>query len=194
MVELWSDGASPQYGPNTASLKPGTVDHSRIAWASYGAKEGAWRLMRILDHHGVPATFSPSGRVFELYPELIRAIHGSGHTLAAHSYTQDTILSQLTPAQERAVIERCVSLSQDVTGARPQSWSSRWPGGHAGGSGDPPQHRGQRPAETGGNPPARASIRRRTFADDAGRIRPVHITDELKVWAGVVSAAGIPRQ
>ena len=124
MVELWSDGASPQYGPNTSSLKAGTVDHSRIAWASYGAREGAWRLMRILDHHSVPATFSPSGRVFELYPELIRAIHGSGHTLAAHSYTQDTILSQLSPEQERAVIQRCVSLYENVTGARPQGWSS----------------------------------------------------------------------
>lgn len=124
MLELWSEGNAPQYGPNTSSLKPGTVDHSRIAWSHYGAKEGAWRLMRILERHGVPATFSPSGRVLELYPDLIRAIHGDGHTLAAHSYTQDSILSQMTPEQERAVIARCVSLFEDVTGARPEGWSS----------------------------------------------------------------------
>ena len=123
MVELWSEGKAPQYGPNTSSLKPGTVDHSRMSWAQYGVKEGAWRLLRIFDRHEVPATFSPSARVFEHFPELLRAVHRAGHTVAGHSYTQDTILSELSLEQERAVVKRCVDLHEGALGVRPEGWS-----------------------------------------------------------------------
>lgn len=124
MLELWSEGNAPQYGPNTTSLKPGTVDHSRIAWSHYGATEGVWRFLRILERQKVPATFLPSGRVLELYPDAIRAIDKAGHTLAAHSYTQDTILSQLSAEEEHAVIKRCASLFEGVLGRRPEGWGS----------------------------------------------------------------------
>lgn len=125
MLELWTEGKAPQYGPNTSSLKPGTLDHARIDWSHYGAREGVWRLKGILDRHDVPATFWPSGRVLELYPEAIRAIDRSpaGHTLGGHSYTQDSILSQMSPEDERAVVKRCVDLFQGLLGRRPEGWS-----------------------------------------------------------------------
>jgi len=124
MAELWPQGKAPQYGPNTTTLKPGTIDYSRIAWSHYGGTEGIWRMLRILDKHQVPGTFAPNARVLEMFPEAIKAVRASGHTLAGHAYTQDEILSQMTPDEQRAVIRRTVRLFEDLLGWRPEGWSS----------------------------------------------------------------------
>ncbi len=124
MVEMWSEGKAPQYGPQTTTLKADTIDHGKIAWSLYGPKSGAWRLLRIVNRLGVPATFPTSARTLELFPDLVRAIHQSGQSLAAHSYTQDTILTYLSRDEEAALIGRCVKQFQDVLGVRPNGWSS----------------------------------------------------------------------
>lgn len=124
MVELWSEGNGPGYGPQTVPLKSGTIDHARIAWGSYGAKEGVWRLLRILNRWKVPATFGLSGRVLELYPDMVKAVRRLGHSFAAHSYTQDTNFAYMTPEEQRAVVRRCLSLFADVIGIAPEGWMS----------------------------------------------------------------------
>lgn len=124
MAELWPDGVAPQYGPNTTTLKPGTIDHSRIAWARYGSNEGIWRLLRILDRHGVPGSFAPNARVLEMHPAAIKAIRDAGHTLIAHAYTQDEILSQMTPDAQREVVRRSVRIFEGTLGLRPEGWAS----------------------------------------------------------------------
>lgn len=124
LLETWSEGQAPQYGPQTTTLKPGTTDHGRIAWARYGATNGVWRLLRILNQRGVPATFSTSARILELYPDAIKAIQRSGHVFSGHSYTQDTILTYLNRDEERAVIARCVNLFQELVGIRLNGWCS----------------------------------------------------------------------
>jgi peptidoglycan/xylan/chitin deacetylase (PgdA/CDA1 family) len=50
-------------------------------------------LLSLLAAHGVQATFFVVGRRVRMYPELVRAIMGAGHTLGNHSFNHDSLLA-----------------------------------------------------------------------------------------------------
>jgi peptidoglycan/xylan/chitin deacetylase (PgdA/CDA1 family) len=126
-LEAWSDGHWPVYAPMAAAwpMPGGEVEcgHS-ISWADYGATTGIWRLLDILDRHAMPATVGVSGLIAERHPDTVLAAHAAGHEIAAHSYTQDVIPGRLGPDEERANIERCTAILEQLTGTRPTGWLS----------------------------------------------------------------------
>lgn len=124
LFESWSENKSPGYFPRTTPLKPGTVDHGAVQWGQYGGNDGIWRLIRILDHCDVRGTVFCSGRSAELYPEAVRHIVRSGHDIAGHGYTQDAVLSYLTPKRQRAVIRKVLDLLERISGRRPEGWAT----------------------------------------------------------------------
>jgi peptidoglycan/xylan/chitin deacetylase (PgdA/CDA1 family) len=124
LVELWSEGKAPPYSPMTSPPKPGVPDRANIQWSEYGARAGAYRLMRIAKQHDLPATFCINARVAELFPAVVKQVVTSGFELAAHNYAQDQVLSGLTESEESALIDRSLSLLHDVSGARSVGWLS----------------------------------------------------------------------
>ena len=124
MLETWTEGKAPPYSPMTTALRPGTLDLLGISWSQYGAKTGIWRILSILDRLGIKATVCASGKSVELFPDVAKRLHESGHEIAAHSYTQDTVLPYLSAEEERAVIRKCVAIIEGATGARPAGWFS----------------------------------------------------------------------
>jgi allantoinase len=124
MFETWSDSAQPTYSVQATSLKQGTVDHAAKAWSTYGGRVGVWRLINLLNRHGLPGTFFVNGRCAELYPEAVREIVASGHDVAAHSYTHDTILAYMSLEDQRATIRHTVDLLEDCTGRKVTGWGS----------------------------------------------------------------------
>ena len=56
LLETWAEGTSPTYFPRTTPLKAGTVDVPARNWSQYGAEEGVWRILGILERTVVPAT------------------------------------------------------------------------------------------------------------------------------------------
>ncbi len=122
--ENWSDGKGPPFSVQTTALKPGTPDRAAMTWGTYGGRAGVWRLIKILDENKVPATFVANARSMELNPGAVAQILKSGHEIAAHSYTQDTILAYLSPEEEQAVIDRCIDIFKHLTGAPPKGWLS----------------------------------------------------------------------
>src|SRR5450631_4350503 len=80
--------------------------------------------MKILDENKVPATFVANARALEFAPAAAKQAIKSGHEIAAHSYTQDTILAYLTPQEEKALIKRCIGIHRKITGAKPKGWLS----------------------------------------------------------------------
>jgi peptidoglycan/xylan/chitin deacetylase (PgdA/CDA1 family) len=122
--ENWSDGKGPPFSVQTTALRPGTPDRAAAMWGTYGGRAGVWRLLKILDENEVPSTFVANARSMELNPAAVKQILKSGHEIAAHSYTQDTILAYLTAEEEQAVIDRCIRIFEDMTGARPKGWVS----------------------------------------------------------------------
>jgi allantoinase len=124
LLENWSDGKGPPFSVQTTSLKPGTPDRAAMTWGTYGGRAGVWRLMKILDENKVPATFVANARSMELHPGAVAQMVKSGHEIAAHSYTQDTILAYLSPDEEKALIARCSQIFRDMVGAPPKGWLS----------------------------------------------------------------------
>src|SRR4051794_14794528 len=103
MLETWSPGRWPSYFTRTSPLKEGYTDIAGINWSQYGGREGAWRILRILDKHGVPGSMVLNGRSAEIHPELVRAAVERKHAMVAHAYHQDELLRYLQPDAEREV-------------------------------------------------------------------------------------------
>ena len=124
MFETWSEGNAPTYSVQTTHLKPGTTDYAGAAWASYGGRVGVWRILRTLDRLGMPATFFANARCAELYPDAITEIARAGHDIGGHGYTQDALLTYMTPEEQQASIRKSIDLLGAKSGKRPTGWLS----------------------------------------------------------------------
>jgi len=124
LFENWSERNAPPYSPMTTPLKPGTYDRAGVTWSQYGGKNGVWRLLRILERHGIKASVIANARSIELYPRAVAEIMRVGHEIAAHGYTQDGLLVYMSPEDELATIRRCVKVFEERIGARPTGWLS----------------------------------------------------------------------
>jgi peptidoglycan/xylan/chitin deacetylase (PgdA/CDA1 family) len=123
-MENWSGDKGPPFSVQTTSLKPGTHDRAAMTWGTYGSARGVWRLLKILDDNKTPATFVANAHSMELAPGAVEQMLKSGHEIAAHSYTQDALMAYLTPDEERAIIQKCVGVFKNLTGAPPKGWLS----------------------------------------------------------------------
>lgn len=121
-LEIWSEGRAPDYSVQSSLLRPGTISHGAIAWSQYGGKTGVWRVLRMLERHGVPATFSVNAKCAEAYPDAITQIVKSGFDIAGHGYTQDQLLAYMSPDEERGAIKTCLDILEKASGKRPLGW------------------------------------------------------------------------
>lgn len=124
MFETWSEGKGPSYSVQTTHLKPGTKDWSAMTWGQYGGNVGVWRILRALERRGVRATFAANARSTEVYRDAARTIVAQGHDIAGHGYTQDQLLVDLEPDEQRAAIRRTLDVIEAQSGLRPSGWIS----------------------------------------------------------------------
>ena len=73
------------------------------------------RILRLLDFHGVRATFFILGWVARRYPELVRDIRRDGHEIGSHSYWH-RLIYQLSPAEFRKDLQLSRDVLQDILG------------------------------------------------------------------------------
>ena len=122
LLETWAEGKSPTYFPRTTPLKAGTADLPGRQWSQYGAEEGVWRILAILERAGVPATIFSNALSAEVYPDLIRAIVKSGQHVAAHGYAQNEYLLDMTDEAQQRTIRACLDILEKASGTRPDGW------------------------------------------------------------------------
>ena len=99
----------------------GTPNYGQITEASYGGRVGIWRLLDILDRHGIKATFNTCGMTAELYPDSVRAIVERGHEIAGHTYSHGPQW-KLSLEEEVDEVRKTVASIQRITGARIVGW------------------------------------------------------------------------
>jgi len=124
MLEGWTDDSAPGIGPMGNPLKAGVLDLQARSWAEYGPKVGAWRLLDVLHKLEVRSVFYVSGILAERYPELMKAIAGAGHAVAAHGWGQNIIPSYQSAEEEAHDLDRCIAAIEAGTGRRPPGWLS----------------------------------------------------------------------
>jgi peptidoglycan/xylan/chitin deacetylase (PgdA/CDA1 family) len=85
---------------------------------AYGPTTGVPRLLRLLAHHDVRATFFVPGYTAERYPDTVRAIVGGGHEVGHHGYLHEHLIGAEHDA-ELAYLDRGLEALERVAGVRP---------------------------------------------------------------------------
>ena len=104
----------------------GRTGPQAISRGEYGARVGVPRILDLLERFEAPATFFTPGHTARSYPDLVGAISASGHEVASHGDFHE-VFEELTPAEQRVVLERSAALLQSMIGERPRGF--RAPGG-----------------------------------------------------------------
>src|SRR3954468_7890982 len=91
--------------------------------AYYGMNGGLDALGRMLDRHGIKATFAVPAVIAEIQADTLRRLAGAGHEIAAHGFKHEDV-SQLPRDEERVRLERTTAILARVMGRRPAGWFS----------------------------------------------------------------------
>jgi peptidoglycan/xylan/chitin deacetylase (PgdA/CDA1 family) len=91
----------------------------------YGIKAGAPRLVRLLDEHSVPASWTVAALSLENHPDIADAIRARRDEPVSHGWRW-VHQFKMDEAAEREFIRRAADSIEQTTGARPRGWLSRY--------------------------------------------------------------------
>jgi allantoinase len=115
-------------GIPSLSISPALVgmvpDVANSSWRDYGMRVGVWRLMEILEKHGVKATAALNSDVCEHYPQILTEGQRLGWEWMGHGRNMASLLVGLDKEQETAEIRHVLDTIERASGARPKGWLS----------------------------------------------------------------------
>lgn len=100
---------------------PGVRHLSVESIFDYGARVGAWRLLKLFRSRKVPVTVFAVARAAERYPEMIRAMVDDGHEIASHGLRWINY-QYVGEATERAHLREAMDILTHIAGTRPVGW------------------------------------------------------------------------
>ena len=74
-----------------------------------------WRMMEVLERHGVKATFFLIGQFVQQKPEIARALVAAGHAIGSHTWDHPNLIFS-SRAEVRRQLERTRQVIFDTTG------------------------------------------------------------------------------
>jgi len=92
----------------------------------YGTRAGYWRIIRVLEKHGIVCTLNACAEALALSAWLGKDALARGHEISCHGYRWLTPLG-MSEAEERAWIEQAVETIERCCGVRPVGWHCRCP-------------------------------------------------------------------
>ena len=102
----------------STTLRLGQTSPGKLSQGEYGSRAGIPRIRRLLDRHGIRASFFVPAVVAELHPEEQRALADEGHEIGIHGWIHE-YNSQLPPAAERELQLRSADTLERISGQRP---------------------------------------------------------------------------
>ena len=103
----------------TAHLKPDVLNYS---WRDFGVRVGIWRLMDVMERHGVKGTVALNPEVCRQYPRIVEAGNALGWEWMGHGSTNSVLFNDQPEDEERRLIGDIVSTIADGTGTAPKGW------------------------------------------------------------------------
>lgn len=91
----------------------------------YGSRVGFWRLHRMFQQRGMPATIFACGLALQRNPQVCQAIRDADYDVCAHGWRWERH-QNLSEAQERERIAKAVQAIESCTGSRPSGWYCRY--------------------------------------------------------------------
>src|SRR3990172_12604054 len=80
-------------------------DYASLAYGEYGGKVGIWRIMDVLNKHGVKGTIDTNGLAAQKFPDAGRELPKGGHEIVGHGWANDTPLESLNSEKEKKIIK-----------------------------------------------------------------------------------------
>lgn len=96
-----------------------------MSQCEYGPRVGVPRLLGLLAHLEIPATFFIPGYIVEQHPRMVEAIVAGGHEIGLHGYLHEK-LAYLDEAAEEGILLRCIDILERYTGTRPVGFRAPW--------------------------------------------------------------------
>jgi peptidoglycan/xylan/chitin deacetylase (PgdA/CDA1 family) len=103
----------------TIGMVPDVLNYS---WRDYGVRVGIWRLMDVMEKHGVKGTVALNSDVCAKYPRIIEAGNKLGWEWMGHGTNNSTMINKQPEDEERALIKQVVDTIAKATGKRPRGW------------------------------------------------------------------------
>jgi allantoinase len=93
-------------------------------WSSrdYGNRVGVFRLMEVLDRHGIRATVALNSDVCARHPEIIEEGQSRKWEWMGHNRTNTRRLNEAAPGEEPNIIRDSLATVAKATGVRPAGW------------------------------------------------------------------------
>ncbi|ABM80099.1 polysaccharide deacetylase family protein [Hyperthermus butylicus] len=95
----------------------------------FAERRGLWRVLEVLEAHGVRATFFVPGWVARRYPHLVRALVERGHEVAGHGYMHERLDEISSRSAEEQVFASMEEALAGIVGRKPRGFRApywRW--------------------------------------------------------------------
>ena len=113
------DRPSTSANPAMASFVPDVFNY---AWRDYGVRVGIWRMMEVMDKHGVPGTVALNAEVCQRYPIIIEEAKKRNWAFMGHGMTNSQMLAGLAEEDERQLIRQVIRTIGEAVGQPPLGW------------------------------------------------------------------------
>ena len=96
-----------------------------ISRGMFAGEVGLPRLLKLFDKYNMKVSFFAPGHSIETFPEQMQEIVRRGHEIAVHGYSHENPIA-MTPAQEEAVLVKCINLIEQISGKKPVGYGAPW--------------------------------------------------------------------
>lgn len=96
-----------------------------ISRGMFAGEVGSPRLLKMFERFGVKTTWFIPGHSIESFPDEMKAVAEAGHEVGLHGYSHENPIA-MTPDQEEAVLDKCISLITQLQGRPPSGYVAPW--------------------------------------------------------------------
>jgi peptidoglycan/xylan/chitin deacetylase (PgdA/CDA1 family) len=101
-------------------LAAGETSPNTLSTGDFGAQSGLPRVLKLLDHHQVPASFFIPAVSALLHPEMVPAILKNGkNEVGVHGWIHEYLPDLPSAAEEERLLDQAIEYLTKVTGKRP---------------------------------------------------------------------------
>jgi len=122
LAERFARGRLPQLRhrhSEAPQLRDGTTSPTSLSASDFGAESGTPRILKMLDHYEVPATFFMTAVDAMLHPDMLAAILKSGrHEVGVHGWIHE-FPPRLAEGEEERLLDQAIAYLTKATGKRP---------------------------------------------------------------------------
>ncbi len=101
-----------------------TPNHRGYLWRDYGNRVGVWRLLDLFDELELPVGVIANASVYDHCPGSIAAFRARGDEIIGHGMTNSNQPSEMTEAEETAMVRTVTDTLARHEGTPPAGWLS----------------------------------------------------------------------